>query len=122
MQLCDMHIRFNGLKFYAYHGVLPQERRVGAEYTLNLRLALNFAEAATTDRIEDTVSYADVFESIKKEMDIPANLLEHAAYRIARRLLEDFPKLTEVYIELYKQNPPMNADCSQTGISLCLRK
>ena len=93
MQLCDMHIRFNGLKFYAYHGVLPQERRVGTEYTLNLRLALNFAEAATKDRIEETVSYADVFESIKKEMNIPANLLEHAAYRIARRLLKIFQNL-----------------------------
>ncbi len=117
-----MYIHFNGLKLYAYHGVLPQERRVGAMYTLNLRLALNFTETALTDQVAHTVNYADVFNCIKKEMDIPAGLLEHVAYRIAQRLLEEFSKLTEVYIELYKQNPPMGADCSQIGISLCLKR
>ncbi len=53
-------------------------------------------------------------------MQISSQLLEHVAYRIANRLLHDFPAIEEVDVELYKQNPPMGADCEQVGISLSL--
>lgn len=112
----NMYIHLKGLKLYAYHGVLPQENQVGAEYTIDLRLKTDFTQAAETDRLEGTVNYAEVFNAVKKEMSIPSQLLEHVAWRIARRLLDDFPTISEVNIALYKQNPPMGADCSQVGI------
>lgn len=115
-----MHIHLKDIKLYAYHGVLPQENRVGAEYTVNLRLKTDFSLAAETDRLEGTVNYAEVFNAVKQEMKTPSQLLEHVAYRIARRLLHDFPTVEEVYIELYKQNPPMGADCGEVGVSLSL--
>lgn len=111
-----MYIHLKGLKLYAYHGVLPQENQVGAEYTIDLRLKTDFTQAAETDRLEGTVNYAEVFNAVKKEMEIPSQLLEHVAWRIARRLLDDFPAISEVNIALYKQNPPMGADCSQVGV------
>lgn len=115
-----MYIHLKGLKLYAFHGVLPQENRVGAEYTVNLRLKTDFSRAAQTDSLEGTVNYAEVFEAVKQEMTISSQLLEHVAYRIANRLLHDFPAIEKVDIELYKQNPPMGADCEQVGISLSL--
>lgn len=115
-----MYIHLKGLKLYAFHGVLPQENRVGAEYTVNLRLKTDFSRAAQTDSLEGTVNYAEVFEAVKQEMQISSQLLEHVAYRIANRLLHDFPAIEEVDVELYKQNPPMGADCEQVGISLSL--
>ncbi len=115
-----MYIHLKGLKLYAFHGVLPQENRVGAEYTVNLRLKTDFSRAAQTDCLERTVNYAEVFEAVKQEMQISSQLLEHVAYRIANRLLHDFPAIEEVDVELYKQNPPMGADCEQVGISLSL--
>ena len=111
-----MYIHLKGLKLYAYHGVLPQENQVGAEYTIDLRLKTDFTQAAETDRLGGTVNYAEVFNAVKKEMEIPSQLLEHVAWRIARRLLDDFPTISEVDIALYKQNPPMGADCSQVGV------
>lgn len=111
-----MYIHLKGLKLYAYHGVLPQENQVGAEYTIDLRLKTDFTQAAETDRLEGTVNYAEVFNAVKKEMEIPSQLLEHVAWRIARRLLDDFPTISEVDIALYKQNPPMRADCSLVGV------
>ena len=102
MKATEMYIRLNGLKIFAYHGVLPQENKVGAEYTINLRLKTDFAHAAETDRLEGTVSYAEVFQAVKDEMKIPSKLLEHAARRIAERILKDFPTVMEVKISLYK--------------------
>lgn len=115
-----MYIHLKGLKLYAFHGVLPQENRVGAEYTVNLRLKTDFSRAAQTDCLEGTINYAEVFEAVKQEMQISSQLLEHVAYRIANRLLHDFLAIEEVDVELYKQNPPMGADCEQVGISLSL--
>ncbi len=112
----NMYIHLKGLKLYAYHGVLPQENQVGAEYTIDLRLKTDFTQAAETDRLEGTVNYAEVFNAVKKEMEIPSQLLEHVAWRIARRLLDDFPTISEVDMALYKRNPPMGADCSQVGV------
>ena len=113
-----MYIHLKGLKLYAYHGVLPQENQVGAEYTIDLRLKTDFTQAAETDRLEGTVNYAEVFNAVKKEMEIPSQLLEHVAWRIARRLLDDFPTISKVDIALYKQNPPMGSDCSQVGVEV----
>ncbi len=115
-----MYIHLKGLKLYAFHGVLPQENRVGAEYPVNLRLKTDFSRAAQTDCLEGTINYAEVFEAVKQEMQISSQLLEHVAYRIANRLLHDFPAIEEVDVELYKQNPPRGADCEQVGISLSL--
>lgn len=116
MKATEMYIHLKGLKIFAYHGVLPQENKIGAEYTINLRLKTDFRQAAETDRLDGTVNYAEVFQTIKEEMGIASKLLEHVACRIARRILNDFPSVTEIRIELYKQNPPMGADCRLTGI------
>ena len=112
----QQYIRLDGLTFYARHGVLPQETQVGAEFTVDLCLATDFSYAAETDELEGTVNYAEVFRRVKAEMDVPSKLLEHVAYRIALRLLQDFPTLTEVRIGVYKQNPPMGADARRVGV------
>ena len=106
MKPTNMYIHLKGLKIYAYHGVLPQENKIGAEYTIDLQLKTDFTKAADTDQLEGTVNYAAVFETVKAEMAVPSKLLEHVSCRIARRLLLDFP-IEEVKIALYKQNPPM---------------
>ena len=49
-------------------------------------------------------------------MKIPSQLLEHVIQRIAGRLFHDFPQITEIKIALFKQNPPMGAECQETGV------
>lgn len=112
----DNYIYLNGLKFYAYHGVLPQERQVGTCYRIDLRLQTDFRLAAEQDDLNGTINYAEVFQLLQKEMAIPSRLLEHVVWRMARKLFDNFPTLTEVRMALYKENPPMGADCSQVGV------
>ena len=45
-QATDMYIHLKGIRLYAYHGVLPQENRVGTQYTIDLRLKTDFTLAA----------------------------------------------------------------------------
>lgn len=117
------YIFLKDLRFYAYHGVAPQETVIGNEFTVNLRLKTDVFRAAETDDVEDTVSYADVYEAVKAEMEIPSKLLEHVSGRIVNRLFEDFPAIEEIEITLTKRNPPMGADIAGAGVEmLCVRQ
>ena len=116
MQATHMYIRLEGMKFYAYHGVLPQENLVGANYYIDLKLKTDFSHAAETDELEGTVNYADIHAAIKEEMKITSQLLEHVCQRIARRLLHDFPTIETIDISLFKENPPMGACAQRVGV------
>jgi dihydroneopterin aldolase len=65
MQATNMYIRMEGMKFYAFHGVMPQENLVGANFYVDLKLKTDFTSAAQTDKLEGTVSYADIYNSVK---------------------------------------------------------
>ena len=116
MQATHMYIRLEGMKFYAYHGVLPQENFVGANYYIDLKLKTDFSHAAETDELEGTVNYADIHTAVKEEMQITSQLLEHVCQRIARRLLHDFPTIETIDISLFKENPPMGACAQRIGV------
>ena len=115
MQANHMYIRMEGMKYYAFHGVLPQENLVGTNYYIDLRLKTDFSRAAETDELEGTVNYADIHSAIKEEMKITSQLLEHVCQRIARRLFQDFPTIETIDISLYKENPPMGACAQRVG-------
>ena len=118
MKAQSMNIILNEMKFYSYHGVLPQENTVGAEYKVSLDIETDFSEAAATDNLEGTINYAEIHEAVKEEMNIPAKLLEHLAYRISKRLFTAFPTIKSIEITIFKENPPMGADCKNVGVKV----
>lgn len=119
----NSYIFLKDLRFYAHHGVAPQETAIGNEFTVSLRLKTDIFRAAETDNVEDTVSYADVYEAVKAEMNIPSKLLEHVCGRIVKRLFRDFPAIEEIEILLSKRNPPMGADIAGAGVEMrCTRE
>ena len=118
MQATDMYIRMEGMKFYAFHGVLPQENLVGAYFYIDLKLKTDFTRAAETDELEGTVSYADIHTTVKEEIAIPSKLLEHVCQRIASRIFHDFPSIKAIDIALYKENPPMGACAQRIGVEV----
>lgn len=113
-------IYINDLRLYAYHGVLPQERKVGGEYLVSLRVHYNISRASITDDVADTVNYAELCRLIEREMLLPSQLLEHVAGRIAHAVFRAYPETTTVDIKLTKMNPPMGADCAGAGVELRL--
>ena len=116
----ESYITLNNLRFHAYHGVLPQERLVGNDYLLTLRIGYDISRAMVSDDVADTLNYAKVYQTVKAEMDIPSSLLEHVAARIGQRLFETFPDILSVTIQLMKRNPPMGAFCEGASVELHL--
>ena len=122
MKTTDMYIHLKGVRLYAYHGVDPQETAVGAYFLVNLKLKTDFSRAAQTDDLSGTVSYADIYQVIKNEMQVPSQLLEHVCQRMAQRIFNDFPTIEELDIKLFKENPPMGAQAERVGVEMhCVR-
>lgn len=116
------YIFLDNIRFFAYHGVGKQERQVGNEFIVNLRLEVDITQAAETDNVEHTVSYADVYNSVKQEMDIPSNLLEHICGRIVKRILHTYPAVKSIELKLSKRNPPMEADIDAAGVEVIVTR
>ena len=110
------------MRFYAYHGVMEQERRVGGEYSVSLTVEADLTEAARTDDVADTVNYAALYALVEREMAVPSKLLEHVAARIGRRAMEEFDRITAVTVKVTKLNPPMGADCKGASVELIMTK
>lgn len=118
MTTLSSFIFLENVHFFAYHGVAQQETAIGNEFVINLKLKTDIQTAMQTDEVENTVSYADVYEVLKKEMSIPSKLLEHVCGRIAQRLFDRFPAIEEIELKLSKRNPPMGADIDCAGVEI----
>ena len=103
----EFEICLKDLRFYAYHGVFEEERKTGNEFKINLSVFISYNEKIDSDDLASTVSYADLYEIINEEMQIPRSLLENLALRIVKRVTKDFPMVKRGRIEIEKVHPPI---------------
>ena len=92
-------IELEKMRFYAYHGVMPQETKVGNDFVVDLILTAPLEQAVKSDELDDTINYAAVYAVVKEQMDIPSKLIEHVAGRILYALKERFPQLAAVELK-----------------------
>lgn len=111
-------IELQEMKFYAHHGVSPQETAVGNTFIVDLILTAPLHKAVETDELAYTVNYADVYSVVEKEMLQPSRLLEHVAGRILGALKKRFPELSAVQLKVSKINPPFGGDIRCASVIL----
>ena len=118
MKIEAMKITLHEMRFYAYHGVFPQEQRVGNQFVAELTFWADVAGSVRSDELEETISYADVYEVVKAEMAIPSRLLEHVVGRISERLFATFPRMQRLALTLNKCNPPFPGEVQSATFTL----
>ncbi len=85
-------IILQGMEFYGYHGVMPEERTLGQRFIVDLELELDLGPAGESDDLELTINYARVFELVESVVKgAPRRLIESVAEDIASAVLEQFP-------------------------------
>ena len=100
-------IVLEGMRFYGFHGVNPEERVLGQEYLVDITVEMDLAPAGQSDRLEVTISYAHIYRAVRDVMEgEPRNLLEAAAQSVADRVLADFP-VAAVGVRVKKPHPPI---------------
>lgn len=112
LKICESYITISGLRVYARHGVLPTERLVGNDFTVDAVLYYNAAKAMEDDEISEAVNYAEAVKIIRQTMSQSSRLLEHVTGRIIRALTAAFPAVTHGSVTVTKLSPPIPAQLS----------
>src|ERR1700753_1735936 len=87
----EVTIEIAGLSLFTHVGVTAAEREVGQRLLLDLRIDVGECDATVTDRIEDTVDYAQVCEMTNLVAQQRSyKTLERLCTAIADRLLERY--------------------------------
>ncbi len=92
----------DGMVFYGYHGVNPEEQTLGQRFVVDLWVEFDLQQAGRSDALDDTVNYSRLFEVVRGVVEgPPRKLLEAVAEEIAQGILSAFP-VTEVGVTLRK--------------------
>ena len=110
-------IFIQGLLIHARHGVMDHEAEVGQRFVIDLELSTDLAESSRTDRLADTVSYADVVNAASAAFaDQNYRLLERAAGAVADAILASFPRVSAVKVTVHKPHAPIAAIFHDVGV------
>jgi dihydroneopterin aldolase len=108
-----------GLLIHAHHGVMEHESRVGQRFILDIELALDLTDAASSDKLADTVSYAAIAETATRAFTARSHkLVESAAGVVADAILESFARVTEIKVTVHKPHAPIAATFADVGVTL----
>jgi len=118
--LCIMTttIKINRLRLRAFHGVMEQERIIGNTFEVTVHIRCNVDLAISSDNIDATINYAEIIETIKKEMSIPSKLLEHVAGRIQKAITNQYPSIIGGSITIAKLTPPIPVEVESVAITI----
>lgn len=96
-------ILVRGLEFLAYHGVYPEERRDGRNFSVDIDAEVSIAPAGQSDDLADTVDYRDLCRIVLEVAQGPSVLLiEKLAEDICGRLLGEIGALKSVRLTIRK--------------------
>lgn len=112
-------VRLVNAVFFAHHGVMVEEHRVGGRYEVDVAVTLDVAEAAETDDLSKTVDYERVYALVRSVMtDGSAYLIERVAWRIAGAVREAYPAVDAVAVTVRKANPPVGGPCDRAEVTV----
>ncbi|NGP46882.1 dihydroneopterin aldolase [Bacillaceae bacterium SIJ1] len=112
-------ILINGMRFYGYHGVLPEENRLGQRFMADVVLYLDLQPAGQSDHLAQTVNYAEVYEVVQKVMEgTPAKLLEALAESVAQALFTAFDHVHSLTIKIIKPDPPIPGHYDHVAVEI----
>ena len=101
-------LELEGMEFRAHHGCLERERIAGNDFVVDFRGEMDMSAAAESDRLEDAVNYALIYDVVAEEMAKPSDLLEHVAGRIKKALAVQFPQFVSFSVRVSKKRPPVD--------------
>jgi dihydroneopterin aldolase len=102
-------MRLSRMQFYGYHGVFPEENKLGQRFYVDLELSLDLSKAGQTDDLEQTVNYAEVYERVKRIVEgKPFRLIEALAENVASDVLHQYTSVNDVTVRVVKPHPPFD--------------
>jgi len=101
-------IRLKNCAFFARHGVMEEEERLGQRFYVDAELTVEASDAIAADSIEGTVDYGVAFTVIEEIITGARRfLIEALASEVAQALCARFPQIIQAEITVRKPNAPV---------------
>jgi len=111
-------IEITGLSLYTRHGVTEAERELGQRLVFDVTFELDDCDATVTDRVEDTVDYADVCEQVAlAAQERSYRTLERLCSAIADRLVQRYGA-ESVRVKAAKPEPPIPLPVEEVSVEV----
>jgi len=111
-------VEITGLSLYTHHGVGEAEREVGQRLVFDLSFEVGECDATVTDRVEDTVDYADVCQQVAlAAQERSYKTLERLASAICDRMIDRYDAET-VTVRATKPEPPIPLPVEEVSVEV----
>ncbi|UOR10665.1 dihydroneopterin aldolase [Halobacillus amylolyticus] len=112
-------IYLNSMEFWGYHGLFPEENKLGQRFYVDLELELDLKPAAQTDDMNQSINYGEIYEVTKKVVEGEARkLVETVAEQLSKKLLEHFELLDACRVKVTKPDPPIPGHYKSVAIDI----
>lgn len=112
-------ILLNALQFYGFHGLMPEENKLGQRFQIDIELFVNLQKAGQTDNMHDSIHYGHAYEVVQKVVEGEAkNLIEAVAETIAGELLGAFDLLSACTVKVTKPDPPIPGHYQSVAVEI----
>jgi 7,8-dihydroneopterin aldolase/epimerase/oxygenase len=111
-------IAIEGMRFYAFHGLLKEEQIIGGNYIVDVYLDASIEKASENDDIKSTIDYSQVFMLVSAQMQISSRLIEHVAKRIVDAIKESIKGIEGIEVRVTKLNPPVDGTIEKVSVLL----
>ncbi len=107
-------VRLINAVFYAHHGVMQEEHRIGGRYEVDVVMEVDFEAAALEDDLSLTIDYEAVYKVVKKIVtENKFYLIEKLAYLIANEIVDNYAVVLGIEVTVRKANPPVGGPCDR---------
>jgi dihydroneopterin aldolase len=103
-----MRISLNKLLFVGYHGLYPEEKKLGNNYSVEIDIDFT-PKQGVIDQLDQTIDYVHVYAIVKKWMEIPTPLLETLVGKIADDILSSQILANKVFVKITKLHLPISS-------------
>ena len=103
-----MRISLNKLLFVGYHGLYPEEKKLGNNYSVEIDIDFT-PKQGVIDQLDQTIDYVHVYAIVKKWMEIPTPLLETLVGKIADDILSSQALANKIFVKITKLHLPISS-------------
>ncbi len=109
-------IELKGMEFHSFIGHYDEEKQIGNNFKVELRMKTDCQRAGESDNLNDALDYQLAYNIVKKEMQHKCNLLENVAKRIVDALLQGLDMLEEVEVKVTKLYPKLGGIVDEVSV------
>jgi dihydroneopterin aldolase/2-amino-4-hydroxy-6-hydroxymethyldihydropteridine diphosphokinase len=112
-------IYINNLEFIGFHGVFPEEKKLGQKFLVSLELTVDTREAGKTGDLTKSVHYGLVAQDVEKIfLEKSIDLIETCAENIAEMVLKKYELVKEVKVTVKKPWAPLQMHFENVAVEI----